>query len=78
MTRTGQYKQVVAINFYERFISINDFYRTVPKKGYKSLTIKDAVYERFMKEVKEVKKSNSKVENSDFLDSLLDKHKKSK
>jgi predicted CopG family antitoxin len=47
----------------------------VPKKGYKALTIRDDVYERFMKEVREAKKSNPEMDNSKFLKLIMDKHR---
>ena len=50
-------------------------YRTVPKRGYRSLTIKENVYEKFVHRVREAKRSNPDIENSKFLDLLLDKHK---
>lgn len=47
----------------------------MPKKGYKALTIKDEVYDKFMKEVKEAKKSE-RIDNSKFLDKLIEDYKK--
>jgi len=50
----------------------------VPKEGYRSLTIKQDVYEKFIKAVQESKEKDPKIDNSKFMDSFLDKHKKSK
>jgi hypothetical protein len=47
----------------------------MPKKGYRSLTMKEDVYERFMKEIKEAKRTNPDIENSKFLESLMNKRK---
>ncbi len=50
----------------------------MPKKGYRSLSIKQDVYDKFIKAVQEAKERDRKIHNSKFIDSLLDKHKKSK
>jgi len=49
----------------------------MPKKGYKALTIKDDVYDKFMREVKEAKKSEDS-DNSKFLNKLIEEYRKKK
>jgi len=50
----------------------------MPRKGYKTITVKDEVFYRFQKAVQEAKKVDSNMDNSKFINSLLDRHKKSK
>ncbi len=50
----------------------------VPRKGYKTITVKDEIFYKFQKAIQDAKERDPKMENSKFLDSLLDKHKKSK
>jgi hypothetical protein len=54
-------------------------YRTsivVPRKGYKSITVKDEPYGHFLRAIKEVKKKDKAMDNSKFLSLLLNHHKK--
>jgi len=50
----------------------------MPRKGYKSLTVKDEAFYKFVKALKEAKKVNPRMDNSKFINSLIDLHKKSK
>ncbi len=50
----------------------------MPKKGYRSLTVKEDVYDKFLKAVQDAKKVDPNIDNSKFIDSFLDKHKKAK
>lgn len=44
----------------------------MPRKGYKTLTIKDATFKRFQKKKKRLQKDGTVVKNSNLLDLLLD------
>ncbi|HET6459007.1 MAG TPA: hypothetical protein VFG24_09035 [Nitrosopumilaceae archaeon] len=44
----------------------------MPRKEYKTITVKLKTFLRFAKVVKEARKKDSKVNNSGFLESLLD------
>ncbi|MGI0046990.1 MAG: hypothetical protein ACREBB_07365 [Nitrosotalea sp.] len=48
----------------------------MPRKEYKTITVKEATFVRFLKIVHEAKKTNSQLDNSIFLEKLLDHYKK--
>lgn len=50
----------------------------MPRKEYKTITIKTKSHVKFLKAVREAKKAHPGIDNSEFLDLLLDKYKKSK
>ncbi len=50
---------------------------SMPRKEYKSLTVKNKSYERFLRAVREAKKRNKAIDNSAFLN-LLVKHRKAR
>lgn len=51
---------------------------SLPRKEYKTITIKTKSHVKFLKAVREAKKAHPGIDNSEFLDLLLDKYKKSK
>lgn len=50
----------------------------LPRKEYKTITVKVETFNRFIKATQEAKKANPDVDNSLFVDSLLDLRKKHK
>jgi len=48
----------------------------VPKKGYRSLTLKAEVYGKLMNAIRETKKKNPKINNNRFIEQLLEEHRK--
>jgi len=50
----------------------------LPRKEYKTITVKVEAYTRFMKAVKEAKKIDPEIDTSEFLESLIKESKKSK
>lgn len=48
----------------------------MPRKEYKTITIKEATFNRFIKIIRDAKKANSDLDNSIFVDKLLDLYKK--
>ncbi len=50
----------------------------MPREGYKTITVKEETFDKFVRAVQGAKKSDPDVDNSKFINSLLDKHKKSK
>lgn len=51
---------------------------TLPRKEYKTITVKVETFNRFLKAAQEAKKSDPELDNSIFVDSLLDLRKKHK
>jgi hypothetical protein len=51
---------------------------SLPRKEYKTITVKVEAHTRFLKAVKEEKKTTPKIDNSKFLELLLEMRKKSK
>jgi len=47
---------------------------TTPREEYKTITVNLKTFMRFVKAARDVRKKDSKVTNSRFLDSLLDLH----
>jgi len=43
----------------------------VPRKEYRTITVKVDTFERFLKVVHEAKKADPQIDNSKFLDGLL-------
>ncbi len=50
----------------------------LPRKEYKTITVKVETFNRFIKATQEAKKSDPEIDNSLFVDSLLDLRKKHK
>jgi hypothetical protein len=50
----------------------------MPRKEYKTITVKIDTFQRFVKTVKDAKKDDPSLGYSEFLDSLLNSRKKSK
>ncbi|MGI0046834.1 MAG: hypothetical protein ACREBB_06570 [Nitrosotalea sp.] len=50
----------------------------MPRKEYKSITVKNGSYEQFKKAVKDAKKKDESLDNSAFLDLLMKQRQRSK
>jgi hypothetical protein len=50
----------------------------LPRKGYGTITVKVETFQKFLKAKHDAKKIDSKMQNSGFLDLLLETYKKSK
>ena len=50
----------------------------MPRKEYKTITVKAATHIRFLKTVHDAKRDEIKTDNSKFLDLLLNTYKRSK
>ncbi|MGC1426135.1 MAG: hypothetical protein WA833_05470 [Nitrosotalea sp.] len=48
----------------------------MPRKEYKTITVKSESFQKFLKAIKDAKKDNPTLDNSTFLNSLLSKNKK--
>jgi len=48
----------------------------LPRKEYKTITVKEATFARFLRAVHEAKKANPQLDNSIFLEKLLEIYKK--
>ncbi|MDE2588472.1 MAG: hypothetical protein KGL95_02245 [Patescibacteria group bacterium] len=51
---------------------------SLPRKEYKTITVKVESHAKFLRAIKEAKKAYSGIDNSEFLDLLVDMYKKSK
>ena len=47
----------------------------MPRKEYKTITVKNECYEHFKRAVKEAKKKNRELDNSAFLNLLVSHHR---
>ncbi|MGI0101911.1 MAG: hypothetical protein ACREA7_04870 [Nitrosotalea sp.] len=50
----------------------------MPRKGYKAITVKVETFQKFLKIIKDAKKIDTGLDNSKFLDMLLERYKKSR
>lgn len=50
----------------------------VPRKEYKTITVKVDSFQRFLKVIGEARKADAKLDNSRFLDMLLERYRKSR
>lgn len=50
----------------------------MPRKEYKTITVKAGTFQKFLKTVQEAKKKDASLDNSKFVDMLLEKYKKSR
>ncbi|MDE1727403.1 MAG: hypothetical protein KGH89_09110 [Thaumarchaeota archaeon] len=50
----------------------------MPRKEYKTITVKNESYEKFKKVAKEAKKKDKSLDNSTFLELLMNQHQRSK
>lgn len=50
----------------------------MPRKEYKTITVKTGTFQKFLKTIQEAKKSDTKLDNSKFVEMLLEKYKKSR
>lgn len=50
----------------------------VPRKEYKTITVKNESYEQFKKAVREAKKKDKSLDNSTFLNVLISQHQRSR
>ncbi|MDE1828915.1 MAG: hypothetical protein KGI25_01200 [Thaumarchaeota archaeon] len=48
----------------------------MPRKEYKTITVKEQTFVRFLKAVHDAKKANPELDNSVFLEKLLDSYRK--
>lgn len=46
----------------------------MPRKEYKTITVKNASYEHFKKAVRDAKKKDKSLDNSTFLNMLVSQH----
>ena len=51
---------------------------SLPRKEYKTITVKVDAHAKFLRAIKDEKKINPKIDNSEFLELLLDMRKKSR
>ena len=49
--------------------------RTMPNKGYSSISVRTTTYQKFLAEVERVRQENAAIDNSRFLEMLLDRHR---
>jgi len=50
----------------------------MPRKEYKTITVKNESYEQFKKAVKEAKRKDKSLDNSTFLNVLISQHQRSR
>ncbi|HEU5487760.1 MAG TPA: hypothetical protein VFA69_03620 [Candidatus Nitrosotalea sp.] len=50
----------------------------MPRKEYKTITVKTEAFQKFAKAVREAKKENPSLDNSTFLNSLVARHQKTR
>lgn len=50
----------------------------MPRKEYKTITVKNESYEQFKKAVREAKKKDKSLDNSTFLNVLISQHQRSR
>ena len=48
----------------------------MPRKEYKTITVKEQAFVRFLRAVHDAKKANPKLDNSIFLEKLIESYKK--
>jgi hypothetical protein len=48
----------------------------MPRKEYKTITVKSESFQKFIKAIKDAKRDDPSLDNSTFLNSLLSKYKK--
>jgi hypothetical protein len=51
---------------------------SVPRKEYKTITVKNESYEQFKKAVREAKRKDKSLDNSTFLNVLISQHQRSR
>jgi hypothetical protein len=49
----------------------------LPRKEYKTITVKAESFQKFIKAIKDAKKDDPTLDNSEFLNALVSKYKKS-
>ena len=50
----------------------------MPRKEYKTITVKSEAFQKFVKAIKEAKRGDPSLDNSIFLNSLIAKYHKTK
>lgn len=50
----------------------------MPRKEYKTITVKNEAYDQFKKAVREAKRKDKSLDNSMFLDLLISQHQRSR
>lgn len=68
--------KIFPINTYHLFISNNTKVRIVPRKGYKVITVKEEAFYKFYKAVQSAKRADPNMDNSKFVEWLLENKKK--
>ena len=51
---------------------------SMPRKEYKTITVKNESYEQFKRAVRDAKKKDKSLDNSTFLTSLISQHHRSR
>ena len=57
---------------------VPDKERYLPRKEYKTITVKNESYEQFKKAVREAKRKDKSLDNSTFLNVLISQHQRSR
>ncbi len=50
----------------------------MPRKEYKTITVKTEAFQKFVKAIRDAKKRNPDIDNSTFLNSLIAKYHKNR
>ncbi|CUR52465.1 protein of unknown function [Nitrosotalea devaniterrae] len=50
----------------------------MPRKEYKTITVKTEAFQKFVKAIREAKKDDPLLDNSTFLNSLVTRHQKTR
>ena len=53
-------------------------FTSMPRKEYKTITVKNESYEQFKKAVREAKRKDKSLDNSTFLNVLISQHQRSR
>ncbi|NHI02691.1 hypothetical protein DYY67_0388 [Candidatus Nitrosotalea sp. TS] len=53
-------------------------YTSMPRKEYKTITVKNESYDQFKRAVREAKKKDKSLDNSMFLDLLISQYQRSR
>ena len=73
-----QLLQKIILGISTNSLSVPEHKICVPRKEYKTITVKVETHARFLKAVHDAKKYEAKTDNSKFLDLLLNTYKRSK
>jgi hypothetical protein len=53
-------------------------YKLMPRKEYKTITVKTEAFQKFMKAIREAKKEDPTLDNSTFLNSIIARRQKTR